>query len=242
MNHSTGDKKSSDEHVRKFPFHIALIMDGNRRWAQKEGLPIIQGHHEGAQTLQTIVEIAAKKGVKILTVFAFSTENWQRPRKEIRALFHMLTRFLLKKQSLLVNNRVCLETVGDSSGFPFYLHRILDKVKLRTQGNQRLKLVLALNYGGRDEIVRAVNKIVSRQCSKERITEQMITDNLDTNCNPDPDLLIRTSGEMRLSNFMLWQLSYTEIYFTTVLWPEFTEVDFEKALAFYASRMRRLGR
>ncbi len=242
MSYSTSDEASKIEQVRKSPFHIALIMDGNRRWAQKEGLPIIQGYHAGAQTLQSIVEIAAKKGVKILTVFAFSTENWQRPRKEIRALFHMLTRFLLKKQGLLVNNHVCLETIGDSSEFPFYLHRILDKVKVRTQGNQRLKLVLALNYGGRDEIVRAVNKIVSRKSSTEKITEQMITDNLDTNCHPDPDLLIRTSGEMRLSNFMLWQLSYTEIYFTTVLWPEFTEVDFEKALTFYASRMRRLGR
>ncbi len=234
--------------VRTYPIpeHIAIIMDGNRRWAKKEGLPAMAGHWKGAETLQSIVSAAAEVGVKILTVYAFSTENWNRPRVEIKTLLHLFKTFLLRQKMGMVEEGVRMSVIGDLSRFPKDLQKIVSEVTEATKEGKKLELVIALNYGGRDEIKRAVQAIAadcaSGKISAEEISETLIARYLDTANWKDPDLLIRTSGESRISNFLLWQISYSEVVVSDVLWPNFCEKDLLRAILEYQNRDLRLGK
>lgn len=228
------------------PSHVAIIMDGNRRWAKKKDLPLFAGHLAGADRLTQIVEDASDLGIKILTVFAFSTENWQRPLEEVSVLFELLESYLKGETPAMIKKGVRLGVVGDIKKFPERLIRVIEETCLATSSGSKMDLVLALNYGGRDEIRRAAVQIVDAcmegHIKREEITEQTVAQFLDTAKWADPELLIRTSGEVRLSNFLLWQLSYAEMYVTDVLWPDFTKKDLVAALCHYQQRQRRLGR
>jgi len=224
----------------KLPAHIAIIMDGNGRWAKKRGLPRIFGHRQGTKNVKEIVVACAElKTVKILTLYALSTENWIRPKAEIKGLMTLLKGYLIKEQKTFMDNNVRLETIGDISRLPSEQQKYLAETKQLTAGNSGMTLNLALNYGSRQEIVRAVNKLI-RKGAKE-VDEAMISSQLDTAGQPDPDLLIRTSGEMRLSNYLLWQCAYTELYITPVLWPDFKKKNLYEAIADYQNRQRRYG-
>jgi undecaprenyl diphosphate synthase len=230
---------------KSVPNHIAIIMDGNRRYAKKENLTIEEGHIAGAKNLLKITEAALKLQIKVLTVYAFSTENWLRSDPEIQALFHIFELYLNKMRPLLLENRIKLSTIGDLSPFPTSLKTIIYEVKELTKNGDALELVLAINYGGRDDLTRAVKKIsadiLNQTISESDICESLISNYLDTAKYEDPQLLIRTSGEQRLSNFLLWQLSYTEIFLAKVLWPEFSVENFHEAIECYRCRNKRLG-
>ncbi len=229
----------------KVPTHIAIIMDGNRRWAKQRLLPAFAGHWAGAATLKKVVREASNMGVSVLTVYAFSTENWSRPSLEIEALFKVLESYLLREGPEMLNDGVRLKTIGDISNLPKRLIQIINDTKALTYHCNKLDLVVALNYGGRNEITRAVKSLVSDclvgRVKKEEISENLIASYLDTNEIKDPQLLIRTSGEMRLSNFMLWQISYSEVYFTDVLWPDFTKENLCDAIREFNRREKRMG-
>lgn len=231
--------------LKKVPHHVAIIMDGNRRWAEKNDVPVSLGHLKGAEILLDIVDVAISFGIKVLTAYAFSTENWNRSDAEIRVLMDLLAAYLEEKQDAMVAAGVKLESIGDLTPFPEKVKKVLIAAKKKTQHCDKISLVLALNYGGRDDLRRAVVDIASAykkgQIRKEDITEDLITSHLDTAPFGDPELLIRTSGEKRLSNFLLWQISYTEVYLTETLWPDFSEKDFFDALLSYEQRKRRLG-
>ena len=219
--------------------HIAIIMDGNGRWAQKRGMPRIAGHESGSRTARAIVDAAKVRGVPYLTLYAFSSENWRRPQEEIEALFKLLERFIDNEVGKLKDSGVCIHVIGDTTRLS---ERLQDKIRLtmkETSGNDRIHLSIALNYGGRDEIVRAAAALAGK--GLRRFDETLFASHLDTAFMPDPDLLIRTGGEHRISNFLLWQLAYTEMYFTDTLWPDFDEHCLDEALAWYASRQRRFG-
>lgn len=230
----------------KVPKHVAIIMDGNRRWAKKRGATSSKGHFKGSERVEEIVQSALDCRVKMLTLFAFSTENWKRSKLEVRASMHLLEWFLKEKLKTLQKQGVKFETIGDLSKFSPKIRSIIQKTKDETKDCGDLTLILALNYGARGEIVRAMKSILedvnSGSLSKEELTEKVICSYLDTSEYDDPDLLIRTGGESRLSNFLLWQLSYSEIYFSEVLWPEFTKENFVEALNWYQQRDRRFGR
>lgn len=236
------EAKASSENI---PEHIAIIMDGNRRWAQDKGLPIMVGHWQGAETLSKIIEKAASLGVKVLTVYAFSTENWNRNFEEIESLMSLFQAYLIGQKNRMIEEGVRLGSIGDISRFPLEIQKTLLEVKNATANGNKIDLVLAINYGARDDIRRATSAIVEDclmgKLQKNEITEFLISQYLDTAPWKDPELLIRTSGEQRLSNFLLWQLSYTEIYSTEVLWPDFNEQDLVKAIEIYQHRKRRLG-
>lgn len=227
------------------PQHIAIIMDGNRRWAQKQGLPSLAGHWAGAQTLTHIIRAAGELGIKAVTVYAFSTENWMRPPEEVEGLLELTETYLLEQRPAMIQEGVRLETIGDLSRFPPKLIKTIEESKKATSSGKTIDLVLALNYGGRDDIKRALSAIAkdcsNKKISNHEITEQTISKYLDTAKWQDPDLLIRTSGEMRLSNFLLWQVSYAEMYVTEVLWPDFTPQHFYEAVLDYQRRNRRVG-
>lgn len=227
------------------PRHVAIIMDGNRRWAKQNDLPAELGHWEGAKILTEIVQTAAECGVKTLTVYTFSTENWARPQEEIDSLMALFELYLETKCETMVKEGIHLNTIGDLSRLPLNVRRALQKTKTATEHCEKINLVLALNYGGRDEIKRAVGRILMENEKKkilpEDLSEEFIAQYLDTTPWGDPDLLIRTGGEMRLSNFMLWQVSYTEFYVTDVFWPQFTRHNFFQALHVYQTRQRRYG-
>ncbi|MBM3192671.1 MAG: isoprenyl transferase [Chlamydiae bacterium] len=227
------------------PRHVAIIMDGNRRWAKKKFLPIGEGHRKGAETLTKIVEVASKLGVKILTVFAFSTENWSRPNYEISILLDLLKLYLLKEKRNMIKNGIRLESIGDLNPFPDDVKKILEETKKETSSGDKIQLVLALNYGGRDDLKRAMRGIAAdikeAKLEKDDVTEELISSRLDTARFGDPDLFIRSSGEKRVSNFLLWQISYSELFLTDVLWPDFGEKDFYEAVSEYQKRERRLG-
>ena len=229
----------------RVPHHVAIIMDGNRRYAKKENLDTEKGHIAGAKNLLKITEAAADMGVKILTVYAFSTENWLRSDPEIQSLFHIFELYLTKMRPLLIENGIKLSTIGDLSPFPLSLKTILFDVKNATKRGKNLDLVLAINYGGRDDMTRAVSSIVkdikSQKIDETDISEELIAQYLDTATWPDPDLLIRTSGEQRVSNFLLWQISYTEIFVVKTLWPDFSVELFQEAILDYQKRTKRLG-
>ncbi len=225
------------------PKHVALIMDGNRRWAEKRHLPIGVGHARGADQLKTIVEAAMELGLKTLTVYSFSTENRNRSPREIQLLFALFKKYLIKEREEMKNNGIRLDTIGDLSLFPKDLQETLEVSKEMTKKETRFNLVLAVNYGARDEIKRAVEKMFRDEkiIQGQEITEELIESYLDTAKWPDPELLIRTSGEFRLSNFLLWQISYTEIYFTDVFWPDFTPKHLLNAIHDYQNREIRRG-
>lgn len=228
------------------PEHVAIIMDGNRRWAKRQGLPPTMGHWKGADTLTNTVEAAIKLGIKVLTVYSFSTENWNRSQNEVETLIEVLKIQLLKQQEMMIKEGVRFHTIGDISRFPKDLIDVIESTKKVTEKGTVMDLVVALNYGARDEICRAVQTIV-KDCMKgqflqEEISEKLIARYLDTRRWKDPELLIRTSGEKRLSNFLLWQISYSEVYVTDVLWPDFRPRDLLDALLEYQQREHRLGK
>jgi len=229
----------------KIPTHVAIIMDGNGRWAQKHGLPRIEGHRAGAKAVQAVMRACRESGVRYLTLYAFSTENWSRPRQEIMGLMDLLVQFMNENEPELHKNQIRLRIIGRMADLPAPVQFVLQRVSKATQNYDRHHLVLALSYGARDEITRAMRaiaqKVKSGELDSETIDESTISRHLFTEGIPDPDLLIRTSGEMRLSNFLLWQVSYTELYVTETLWPDFNENDFSAALAAYALRQRRFG-
>lgn len=236
-------KSLPDERI---PKHVAIIMDGNGRWAKARGLPRTEGHKAGISAVKRLVRFVPHTGVKILTLFTFSTENWRRPEQEVKVLMNLLRETALKELKELKENGVKLIVTGDISGLPLTQRQALSLVMQKTRDGKTLILNLALNYGGRAEILNAV-KSIARKCISGRIKvseidETLFEKHLYTAGLPDPDLLIRTSGEMRISNFLLWQIAYTEIYFTPALWPDFDEIEFCRAILDYASRERRFGR
>jgi undecaprenyl diphosphate synthase len=228
------------------PEHIAIIPDGNRRWARRKGLPAMVGHAQGAVALQNIVGAAAKYGIKTLTVYTFSTENWSRSNEEVDTLLKLFKKNLIDLREMMVAQGVRFDTIGDLSRFPEDLLKELQKTKEATKEGTQIELVLAMNYGGRDEICRAV-KTILEECAGSgfkdlNLTESTFARYLDTAKWKDPELFIRTSGEKRLSNFLLWQLSYAEVYITEVLWPDFDEKELQKALIDFQKRERRRGK
>lgn len=230
----------------KFPGHIAIIMDGNGRWAKRRALPRIAGHREGVKSVREVVEACGELGVDVLTLYTFSTENWFRPREEVSALMRLLLKTLQKEIDDLVKNNVQLITVGDINNLPkLSKEGMIDGIEA-TKNNTGLKLNLAMNYGGREEIVFAVQKIVRMaqegKLKHEDVDKELINKCLYTSDLPDPDLLIRTSGEFRISNFLLWQLAYTEIYITDVLWPNFRREQLYAAILDFQKRERRFGK
>lgn len=227
--------------LSRIPRHIAIIMDGNRRWARQRGVPLIMGHREGAETLSDVLKGASELGVKTLTVYTFSTETWNRPRGEVEDLMNVFKLYLMQKKELMIRDGVRLDAIGDLSRLPENVLRAFHQTRKATEHCEKINLVLALNYGGRDEIRRAVVKILEEKIAPDQITEECIAKHLDTSRFGDPELLIRTSGEMRVSNFLLWQISYTEIFSTNVLWPNFSSKELLKAVAVFQARSRRLG-
>lgn len=230
---------------RPLPQHIAIIMDGNGRWAQKRGLPREIGHRYGSEAITDIVEISAKIGIQYLTLFAFSTENWNRPDEEITALMDLLVEYLQKKLDYLYDNNIKLNVLGDIDAFPDHVQKEINYALDKTYSNTGLKLNIALNYGGRKDIVRATKRIIKDIqlgiLNMDDINESVFAEYLYTADMPDPDLLIRTSGEIRLSNFLLWQIAYSELYFTDVLWPDFSEEHLTQAIEEFSKRSRRFG-
>jgi undecaprenyl diphosphate synthase len=227
------------------PRHIAIIMDGNGRWAQKHTLGRIRGHHKGAKSVRTVVRACREIGIKYLTLYAFSIENWERPNDEVQALMRLLEEYLTKEVNELNEQGIKLTTIGETGRLNPAVQEKLKQAMETTKANDKMTLNLALSYGGRDEIVYAVKKIIlDHQDGKieiDNIDKAVFSHYLYTLDIPDPDLLIRTSGECRISNFLLWQLAYTELYFTKVLWPDFTKDDLFKAIASYQKRERRFG-
>jgi undecaprenyl diphosphate synthase len=221
------------------PAHIAIIMDGNGRWAKKRGLPRIFGHRAAMKTVREIVTACADLGVRALTLYAFSTENWVRPEKEISGLMSLLRAYLKSELKTMTKNNIRLSVIGDISKLPAAASKELLATIERTKNNTGMVLNLALNYGGRDDIVRAARKAVEK--GMKGLDEASFGELLDTAGLPDPDLMIRTSGEMRLSNFLLWQLAYSEIYVTPVLWPDFKAKHLNEAILDYQKRERRFG-
>lgn len=223
------------------PSHIAIIMDGNGRWAKERGFERSAGHRAGAEAVRSIVEECARLGVSHLTLYAFSSENWARPQNEISSLFRLLVEFLTVETSRLAEQDISLGVIGDIGKLPFPSRLALARARDVTAKCAGMRLNLALNYGGRDEIVRAAKKLFASVKNPAEIDENKFAQFLDTAGQPDPDLLIRTSGEMRLSNYLLWQSAYSEFYFTPVYWPDFTVAELHKALEAYARRKRRFG-
>ncbi|HHU31992.1 MAG TPA: isoprenyl transferase [Clostridia bacterium] len=229
----------------KLPKHVAIIMDGNGRWAARRGLPRSAGHQAGVESLRSIVEICCELGISILTVYAFSTENWKRPQEEVDTLMNLLTQYLQNEINELHRKNIKINPIGRLDQLPESARKELERAADLTKNNNRLILNLALNYGGRAEIVDAVKviskKIAAGTLSPAMITEETIAEHLYTRNLPDPDLLIRPSGEYRISNFLLWQIAYTEFWITEVLWPEFNSEHLIKALLDYTNRERRFG-
>lgn len=229
----------------RVPAHVAIIMDGNGRWAQKRALPHIAGHNAGMASLKETVRAASDIGVKHLTVYAFSTENWKRSEDEVKGIFRILLIYLAKEIKELHKNNVKLNIIGDYTKLSKIVVNKLDDAIESTKNNKGLQLNVALNYGGRDEIINVVKKIGSLiekgEMGAESISGELISDMLYTHDIPDPDLIIRTSGELRLSNFLLWQSAYSELWFTDVLWPDFSAGEFIKAISDFQNRKRRYG-
>ena len=225
--------------------HVAIIMDGNGRWAAERGLPRVEGHRQGVETVRRIVEASMELGITHLTLFSFSSENWSRPEQEIYDLFGLLRRFVRRDLAELHKNGVKIRVVGSRNGLEDDILRMLDDAVELTRNNTALNLTIAFNYGGRDEIARAAQRIAedAKQgvLAPEDVTQDRFASYLDTAGLPDPDLLIRTSGELRLSNFLLWQLAYAEFVFVDVYWPDFTKELFEAAISEYQRRNRRFG-
>jgi len=241
----TKQKESPITTLQNMPEHIAIIMDGNGRWASKKGLPRIAGHKEGMSVVRNIVRAAVKYDIKTLTLYAFSTENWKRPKPEVEFLMKLPKEFSHVYLPEMIENNVRIDTIGDFDSLPKHTKDAINHAKDKTKHNDGLLLNFALNYGSRYEILRAIKQIAkdctSNQIDVDSINEELFEQYLYTNHLSDPDLLIRTSGEQRLSNFLLWQSAYTEFWFTDVLWPDFNEDIFKEALMDYQKRKRRYG-
>ena len=246
MNSSTSSFIHKDLDPAKLPSHVAIIMDGNGRWAKKRLLNRIKGHEKGVEAVRTIVRACREIRIPNLTLYAFSTENWQRPQSEIVALMALLKNFLESEQKEMLDNNIRLNAIGQTERLPQDVQQTLHKVMTVTRKNDGMLLNLALSYGGRAEIVKMVKeiaiKVKNSNIEPDSITPELISEHLYTNEIPDPDLLIRTSGEMRISNFLLWQIAYTEIYVTDTLWPDFTKDEFVRILIDYQQRKRRFGK
>ena len=227
------------------PNHVAIIMDGNGRWAKRRGLPRTMGHTQGARVVEQILEDADDLGIKYLTVYAFSTENWSRPAAEVKALMNLLRTYMKTSLAKCAKNNVRIRVLGDKTRLDPDLQDSIAFLEQETAGNTGITFQIAINYGGRDEIVRAVRKIAQDvqdgKCTASEIDEAALSGALDTGGIPDPDLLIRTCGEERISNFLLWQIAYSELYFTDKPWPDFDRAELEKAIAAYENRERRFG-
>ncbi len=231
--------------AKPIPQHVAIIMDGNGRWAKQRGKERTEGHIAGVETIRTTLVAAIKSGVRYLTFYAFSTENWGRPKEEVEALMELLCKSVISETPELKKQGVSVRIIGDRSRFSERVRFYLNQIEQETREGERLTMVLALNYSSRDELRRTMQllarKVEAGELKAEQIDERCIAAHLDTAFMPDPDLVIRTSGEQRLSNFLMWQASYAEFYFPEVLWPDFTEEEFMRALEVYASRDRRYG-
>ncbi|HEY5752657.1 MAG TPA: isoprenyl transferase [Chthoniobacterales bacterium] len=227
----------------KFPRHVAVIMDGNGRWARERGLPRLSGHREGAKTVQRIIDACVQTGIQFLTLYAFSRENWKRPQLEISGLMRLLVQFLGDRHEEMMVKNIRFRAIGRLSDLPEKTLAAVRRAESETAGNTGLTLVLALSYGGRTEIVDAVNSLLAERKPGDNtpVTEESLRAHLYTADFPDPDLLIRTSGEMRISNFLLWQISYAEIFVTKKLWPDFSTQDFLDAVSDFGQRERRFG-
>lgn len=229
----------------KLPVHVAIIMDGNGRWAKKRHLERVKGHEQGSKVVKQIVETATKLGIEVLSLYAFSKENWNRPKEEVDALMQLLHRYLITESDNLIKNGLKLSVIGDIKSLSPSLRKLIADVSKRSKNNIRTHVVIALSYSGRYEIVEAARRI-ARDVQKGKITsleinEQVFSNYLLTRDIPDPDLLIRTSAEKRISNFMLWQIAYTELYITKTLWPDFTKEEFVRAILNFQKRERRFG-
>lgn len=236
----------AEEKELVMPQHVAIILDGNGRWAKSKGMPRNYGHVQGAKTVEVICEEAYRMGIQYLTVYAFSTENWNRPKEEVDALMKLLRNYMKTCLTTAKKNRMCVKVLGDKTGLDEDIRKRIAELENATKDNDGLHFQIALNYGGRDEIVRAVKRIVKKaedgEIAAEDVTETYLSDMLDTRGLPEPDLLIRTCNEQRISNFLLWQLAYTEFYFTPVAWPDFSKEELVKAVEAYNHRDRRYGR
>ena len=233
------------ENERRIPVHVAIIMDGNGRWAKRRGLPRTAGHAQGARVVEQILEDADHMGIRYLTVYAFSTENWSRPDSEVKALMNLLRTYMKTSLAKCAKNNVRIRVIGDKSRLDKDLQASIANLEKETASNTGIGFQIAINYGSRDEMVRAVQaaaqKVKDGEISPEDITENFISDSLDTCGIPDPDLLIRTGGEQRISNFLLWQTAYSELYFCDAAWPDFNKKELEKAVDAFNNRERRYG-
>ena len=231
--------------MKDIPGHVAIIMDGNRRWARKKGLPAVAGHREGVKSIERILKAADEIGVKILTLYTFSTENWKRPKKEVGLLMKLLEYYLDNEYKKLADNNIRLTTIGNLDRFTPGLQKKIEKIKKLTEKNSGLTLNLALNYGARNELVNAARRIAedvkAGRIKTSDVSEELFSKYLYTGAFPDPELLIRTGGEYRVSNFLLWQISYSELYITKKFWPDFGKRDLEEAISAYNKRERRVG-
>ncbi|HBQ65070.1 MAG TPA: isoprenyl transferase [Clostridiales bacterium] len=238
-------KKRPEQLQGPLPRHIAIIMDGNGRWAQKRGLPRSQGHRRGVRTLERIARYCSQRGIQYLTVYAFSTENWNRPPREVEVLMNLMREYIQTVRQKYARDNIRLKIIGDKSRLPRDLKILVDDCEQSTAANTGMLLMIAWNYGGRDELTAAARSLAedvrSGKMRVEQITAETISDRLYTAGAPDPDLLIRTSGEYRTSNFLIWQSAYAELYFTPLLWPDFKPESLEDALREYARRDRRFG-
>lgn len=228
---------------QNIPSHIAIIMDGNRRWARARHLPDMKGHEQGSEALEKIVDAAEKMGVKTITVYALSTENIkERAKREILGLFNLFRKGYHSKLKKMIKNGVRVTVLGELEGLPQTIKYIIDKIRKTYIKNESIKLNIALNYGGKKELVKAIRSIVKQGIDVRKINEDIVEKHLYTNGQPDPELLIRTGGRSRLSNFLLWQTAYAEFYFTKTLWPDFDEKEFKKAIKWYREQKRNFGR
>ncbi len=246
MNSSSSSSSPVELDSTKLPAHVAIIMDGNGRWAKKRLLNRINGHEKGSDTVRTVVRTCRQIGISYLTLYAFSTENWQRPKTEVEALMALLKNFLHSEQKEMVENDIRLRVIGQVDRLPEKVREALHQTMSATKDNTAMTLILALSYGGRAEIIRMVQEVAKLikqgEIDSNAVTAELIADHLYTRDIPDPDLLIRTSGEMRISNFLLWQIAYTEIFVTPTLWPDFSRDELLEILKDYQSRERRFGR
>jgi len=245
LNSSKSSPIHTDLDIAKIPSHIAIIMDGNGRWAKKRLLNRVKGHEKGVKTVRAVVRASREIGIAHLTLYAFSTENWQRPKSEVNALMSLLVKFLKSEKKEMMDKNIRLNAIGQIERLHEDVQQELDKVMVLTEKNSGMQLNLALSYGGRWEIVQMVRRIALKvkegRIDADLITPEIITKHLCTNSIPDPDILIRTSGEMRISNFLLWQIAYTEIFVTNTLWPDFTKDEFYSIIKTYQQRERRFG-
>jgi undecaprenyl diphosphate synthase len=245
LNSSPSSSSSDELDTTNLPAHVAIIMDGNGRWAKKRLLNRINGHEKGSETVRSIVRTCRQIGISYLTLYAFSTENWQRPKTEIEALMALLKNFLQSERKEMVDNNIRLRAIGQLDRLPTKVRQALDQTMAATGEQTGMSLILALSYGGRAEIVRMVQEVAEKIkrgiTDPQAVNEQLISDHLYTRDIPDPDLLIRTSGEMRVSNFLLWQIAYTELFITPTLWPDFSKEEFLQILKDFQVRVRRFG-